>query len=227
MRYTRPADLNDPFEIALNARFPDKHPSKPGSPSLQLLNESLAAFRRSVEDLQSGLARTGVLDVGILCFTRTRHHLLMWGHYAVSHTGMLLEFEESHPCFHRECGTHALGSILGKLGDVVYSDTRPSITTLDADNVRRSAYTKSLEWAYEQEVRLLWPIGRADRYAANSGIALYDVPASALKSVTFGYYSTPETRGSAESILKREAPQVTVLRAEPNRDEFRLDYVPL
>jgi len=228
LRYTRPADLNDPFEIDLRVRASVSTAAPNArSPATEEIRRQLAGLGRMVEDLQSGLAATAANDIAILCFTRTRRHLLMWGHYAVSHSGMLLEFDETHACFRRDAGEHPLADICGKVGDVVYSDDRPSIPTLDADSVRRAAHTKSLEWAYEQEVRLLWPLTLADHYAdANGQVALLDVPPAAMRSITFGHYCTPQTRAGAEAILTREASHVTRFQAVPNRDEFRLDYKP-
>jgi hypothetical protein len=45
-----------------------------------------------------------------------------------------------------------------------------------------------LEWAYEQELRLLWPLELADRRVEmpEGSIHLLDVPPAALLSVTLG-----------------------------------------
>jgi hypothetical protein len=228
LRCTKPGDLNDPFEISLRMRAEEgSAPPATGSKATELVRDAWADFKRvSADGLLDPLAALAADDLGILCLTRTPGHLLMWGHYAASHSGLLLEFDQTHACFRRDAGRHSFAAICGSLGDVVYSDRRPSIATLDLESVKRVAYTKSLEWAYEQEVRLLWPTLRADAYAGPDGkLALLEVPASALRSVTFGHYCSATTRLSAEGLLKQHAPHVKRYKAAPNRDEFRLDRV--
>jgi len=228
LRCTKPGDLNDPFEISLRMRA-EEGAALPatGSKATELARGAWADFKRFSEDrLLDPLAALAADDLGILCLTRTPGHLLMWGHYAASHSGLLLEFDPSHACFERKVDGHAFEHICGRLGDVVYSDRRPSIAALDLESIRRVAYTKSLEWAYEQEVRMLWPTRRADLHGGPDGkLALLEVPAPALVSVTFGHFCSASTRSSAEGLLKQHAPHVRKYRAVPNRDEFRLDTV--
>jgi hypothetical protein len=228
LRCSLPRDLNDPFEISLRVRVPGLGGGPKGavSPQVQAIQSLMADTVAGVQDMQDALARMTVEGIGILCFTRSPGNLLMWAHYAGSHAGLLLEFDETQPCFNRRIDTHARAAICGTLGKVVYSARRPSITTLDTEGLRLSAYTKSLEWGYEEEVRLLWPTRLADAYADESGkVALLEVPASALRSVTFGCYCGDDTRNRAEALLEQNAPHVQQLDAVPHRDEFRIDRV--
>jgi Protein of unknown function (DUF2971) len=97
---------------------------------------------------------------GVLCLSRSPKSLLMWGHYAEDHMGAVLEFDGGHPYFKRTLG-HS--EELGRLFPVRYSDVRPTVTGGDdEDTFANLALTKALPWAYEQEVRLLWPLDHAD-----------------------------------------------------------------
>jgi hypothetical protein len=163
--------------------------------------------------------------IGVLCLSGSGKHPLMWAHYADSHTGALLEFDESAPCFNRQ---RAPEDDFGKLRRVWYSDTRPSLRGSD-DAFVALALTKALEWAYEQELRLLWPLSQADQTIADDPgqqIHLINVPATALKSVTLGC-KAPSSFGA--EVLKLvtgtgRAASIKVRRASIDDTAFALNY---
>lgn len=97
----------------------------------------------------------------ITCFSKRNDSILMWSHYANSHSGVCFEFEEDRPFFR----------------DVSYSDERPKIDLYKAmsrilgydfanekityqdkvliESVLTLFFVKSREWSYEEEVRCL------------------------------------------------------------------------
>lgn len=125
--------------------------------------------------------------VGVLCLSGSERHPLMWAHYADSHQGAMLEFDSSHRCFNRK---RAPDDELGRLHRVWYSDARPSMSNRTGDHgMAVLALTKALEWAYEQELRLLWPLKDADTVIPDKDgkhIHLITVPLEALTGVTLG-----------------------------------------
>lgn len=97
---------------------------------------------------------------GIFCATHRKDNLLMWAHYAEQHRGVVLGFRPDP----------AADSFLCLLEPVSYSVARPSFYAstdplkggrLKLDDMRAfNRYltaTKSLEWAYEEELRLVVP----------------------------------------------------------------------
>jgi hypothetical protein len=124
--------------------------------------------------------------MGVLCLSGSSKHPLMWGHYTDSHKGALLEFNESAPCFNRHRNE---GDDFGRLHRVWYSDSRPTLLKdSSAGTLVAFALTKALEWAYEQELRLLWPLQLADRtvHADGKSVHLINIPATALRNITVG-----------------------------------------
>lgn len=246
LRYSSPRDFNDPFDVLphvkvdestcpaefLTPEFLSKHLSKVSSEQAALLGEHqidvLDVLRKAAVEAYSEAAREAVLSVlasnlGVLCFTRTSKHLLMWAHYADCHRGMLLEFDEQHPCFHRGQQTD---SIVSRLLPVRYSDERPVLTQVDAAMLLESAQIKSLEWAHEQEVRLLWPTEKPD--ARNGDILLYHIPSSALRRVVLGCRADKHSLEEVVAALtSQEAAHVVVQQAKLKADEFSLNYAPL
>lgn len=135
---------------------------------------------------QSAMHQALPRSIGVLCLSGSDKHPLMWAHYTDSHKGALLEFDEEALCFNRQRNK---GDDFGKLHRVWYSDSRPKLSiTKSSDALSTLALTKALEWAYEQELRLLWPLSKADRIVESEGksIHLIDAPATALQSITIG-----------------------------------------
>ena len=124
--------------------------------------------------------------IGILCLSGSSRHPLMWAHYAENHQGALLEFDASSLCFSRRRHNE---DEFGVLRRVYYADTRPVVSNYPNDDfVASLAFTKALEWAYEQEHRMIWPLELSDRQVDADGgqIHLIDVPPTALRSITLG-----------------------------------------
>lgn len=168
--------------------------------------------------------------LGVLCLSRSGKHPLMWSHYADSHAGALLEFDEAHSTFRRR---RSQVDEFGFLRAVRYSDTRSALSAddNDEDSFAKLALTKALEWAYEQEVRLLWPLSEADnRVCSASGeIHLINVPASALLSITLGCKATGTSVEQVARCLQgqRETAHVQIKQARIDPEHFALNYVPL
>ena len=99
--------------------------------------------------------------VRISCFSKRNDSILMWSHYADSHKGVCLEFEENRDFFRT----------------VEYSVKRPKLSLYEAtaralafdflgekltyqdkdfaDKMLKPIYTKSTDWSYENEVRCI------------------------------------------------------------------------
>lgn len=99
-------------------------------------------------------------ESGIFCATRRKDNLLMWAHYAEQHRGVVFGFKPDP----------AVESFLCLLEPVSYSAVRPSfydpidplkgarpkLEDMRAFN-RYLTATKSPEWSYEEELRLVVP----------------------------------------------------------------------
>jgi hypothetical protein len=106
----------------------------------------------------------------------------MWSHYARGHLGFVVEFDPQHPLF------PAL-----QFGQVDYSPTRPFIEERDYQKI---LLTKSPEWGYEAEYRLIKPVAelKSGRRRDKKEGHFIDLPLSAVKAVYFGCRMEPEPR---------------------------------
>lgn len=165
--------------------------------------------------------------IGILCLSRSERHPLMWAHYADCHKGVMLEFDEFHPSFKRRRNAE---DEFGYLRGVVYSDTRPTIRYENAEDAFQNlVLTKALEWAYEQEVRLSWPLDQADEVIERESatpIHLLHCPPSALKSATLGCKGNKQSLEALKGLLDDQpsASHVRLRRARMDDNAFALVY---
>lgn len=183
--FSDPANFNDPFDCRLHfsnapltsdhireliQREKDHHQLIPevegflAGKGPQLTSSDLAeiATRFTRNLLREFSAR------GVCCFSEINDSLLMWGHYANGHRGFCLEFDTGSQVFE-------------KLHPVKYSREIANVVLQDAlteDGLLRlfsaAVTTKSKEWSYEQEWRLLHSIpGTLHSYNASSLKAVY------------------------------------------------------
>lgn len=117
---------------------------------------------------------------GILCLTEDPLSLLMWAHYGSSHTGFVIGFNTSDDFFKRTNGWDGLKR-------VQYSKTLPNETLADVTN-KQILLTKSCDWCYEREWRLLRHLEGASNVLndKNDKIYLFKVPPSCIDSVLLG-----------------------------------------
>ena len=108
----------------------------------------------------------------------------MWAHYAESHSGFLLEFDSESSFFKQQLSPE---DKLRKLRKVHYSSKRPSLTFQEANRLT-DFLTKSREWSYEREWRMIRPLQEATVTikAGHEAIHLFSFPPNAIRSITFG-----------------------------------------
>jgi hypothetical protein len=105
----------------------------------------------------------------VLCCSHRHDSILMWSHYAAKHTGIVIEFDpdELFPGM----------SLTNHFKEVRYRSSPPTISALHADvpsfekAMEDALTTKALEWAYEEEIRIMMPNsllqeGEGHRYRA-------------------------------------------------------------
>lgn len=105
---------------------------------------------------------------GLCCLTARNDNLLMWGHYADGHRGFCLEFDTAKYPFSR-----ALPVVYQ--GDFPLFSPADVVLTLDADHMFEvSLRTKSADWYYEEEWRLVHAQADTEfRYSDDSLTGLY------------------------------------------------------
>lgn len=209
--FASPKDFNDPFEMSA-FKYEDE-------------------TRRELEGIAVSIVKNRCNDsFGVLSLTRQPLNALMWSHYADSHKGMVIGFDAE------KAGFIDIESnvIPASYGEIIYTKTKPTNvfsipSDLDLKSIGensskfedksyefyKSAFLyKSVEWAYEEEVRVVknikcpnTPSGfRESTYTNAAGTwrdikigkrMLYclSVPADSIKEIYFGKNVTDNIDG--------------------------------
>lgn len=176
------------------------------------LRALLPLFHAGASDLRDELYSLFDRNVGILSLTEKIDSTLMWSHYADSHRGFAVEFDELHSFFSRR---RSESDEFYHLRSVVYTDSGPpeSLSAVDCDSL---FVTKGKQWEYEREWRMLAPLSDAARTIEirDDVIHLFAYPADAITRVILGSRAETSTRKALREALKGiECRDVPVLQA--------------
>ncbi len=151
LKFTCPSEFNDPFDCApafeLGSEFDlaERMKSK-----WSLSPEEYAKTHKNIsESLENGSYLNGLHNlVGVLSLSRTPVGILMWSHYADHHRGFVVELRLS-----LDAPSELLDPMLPFPVD--YAEKRPSVPWGEKADSKQYLLTKSVEWKYEEEERVL------------------------------------------------------------------------
>ena len=252
VRFTQPGDFNDPFEMRPSFDLMSKAdiaslPEAPGQegttgPKARILtNEALSAMmnallpgiQRTIAatakgpgawSLDNNLIARSVYDskYGILSLTEQPTSLLMWAHYADAHRGFVLQLDDQHSFFRRPIDSGFT------LRQVVYSDARPilSYSSLESIDV---FFTKSPEWAYEREWRLVAPLSTANKIVEKVPfpIHLFTLPPAVITGLILGTSMPPESAQALMTVCERpDLTHIKIFQVTLDRNEYKMEIHP-
>lgn len=121
--------------------------------------------------------------------------LLMWAHYAKSHTGVCVQYEVTPEMIQNHCDE----SQVLRIGRARYHDYKAMSSYITLDN---ALLAKASDWSYEDEVRLIYftknhPIdenGKKKNYITLSGFT--------IKAVYMGYQINKKREAFLEELCK-------------------------
>lgn len=179
----------------------------------EFLKQMIPAMRQSYPDLQEEMKTelNKFLDafpqkwnahIGALCLSEVCDSLLMWAHYAASHTGFALEFDAHHPFFHAQ---RSESDELRHIRRVLYRDSRPSglLVDLEASDM---FLVKSNHWLYEREWRIFMALSEADVVADIDAtkIYLFEIPTPAITGVILGARAPTQLREAVLESIRQQ-----------------------
>lgn len=200
-------DLNDPFE-SLFAYDQDQKiidfVSKNANDETRIKFTSEAEIK-FVRTLLLSDAKARLSQFGIACFTIDPTHQLMWSHYAQNYQGVCLMFSLYHDVKYFE-----------PIDRISYQETLPKIKNpgdekLFFEELIDILFTKSSEWKYEREYRLMKRIG-VHKYNPIS-----------LNGIIFGYKMAKKEVDEIVGITRHKYPHLDYLLAVPNPSEYKID----
>jgi hypothetical protein len=144
----------------------------------------------------------------LYCLTPFPDSILMWSHYADNHRGICLEFGKDNP-------------LIEMARPVRYRDTYPEWTLLrPGDGPLELVLTKSKDWAYEREFRIMGSVLDGPTRIDGNYVAL---PDGAVTAIVLGCQNT--AKEEVRDIIKEHAPGLPIKRAVRIPNEYRLRIV--
>jgi hypothetical protein len=166
-------------------------------------------------------------QVAFLCLTDVNASIPMWAHYADNQRGVVIEFNTNDNAFRG-----------GTLSKVTYRKTRVLLdrrknNTEEAQRITKLkvAFSKSKEWSFESEYRMLFHqrnLSRAEFKKGCSGCFI-DIQrsATAIESVILGCRISPSSERAIRRFLSgNRFAHVKLLRAERHPKSYSLMIVP-
>ena len=152
-----PSSLNDPFESEFEFEELEE------IPNIELLKEILLNKKIDFSKidqsnfyryLKEQLKETLDKEYGITCFSETNDNILLWSHYAKSHTGICLQFDSE------KLNSGKVKEIGLKLEKIIPITSIPKVKIILDENglsfkdEECIALCKLADWHYENEIRL-------------------------------------------------------------------------
>jgi hypothetical protein len=162
-------------------------------------------------------------NLGILCLSEVRDSLLMWGHYTQNHEGFVIGFSQDHPYFSMRRGPE---DEFGYLRRVKYSSSRPVVTLADTTGTEWFE-TKSDDWSYEKEWRMMRVLAEAERRIETLPypVCLFSFPADSVAEIIIGLKASAEVRDRLKTLSKN-FPNAKVILAQEHSSQYSLVMEP-
>ncbi len=178
MWFAHPKSFNDPFDCWANIQSVDNN----GLYSMLAQRRRYGVFTGNlVKQGMNKFTKEGlkhIVDsvfnqIGICCFSKTNNNILMWSHYAHYHQGFCLEFDVLQDY-----------DFFGFTIPTDYVDVMPEykVTTDIFTMIEKIIKPKSIQWKYEEEVRVL----KIPSEIENNGNQAFHFNPNALRKIIFG-----------------------------------------
>ncbi len=161
-------------------------------------------------------------NIGIFCLSSESKNLLLWAHYANSHRGFCIEFDKEKLI--RYINEENRNTLYGQKSllqfeQVIYSKTFPLInpeTFSEPDKFTQPLITKSIDWKYEEEFRIIYLKG-ANRH--------YEIDDSIISGVYLGLKASADTEKHIKQCLEKRKSKIPLFKAKMKQKEYALEFV--
>lgn len=147
---------------------------------------------------------------GVISLTQHKNNILLWSHYANSHSGFCIGFKASQLLFNE--------SRFGAGGKVMYTKEFPVVLPTDdtATKIFKQIYTKSSIWKYEDEYR-------CTKHGGSDQTVKFTV--NEVQEIIVGLAMHPSNIESIVRIRDCNFPGVPVFQTKALRNVFKLGFV--
>lgn len=213
--FSNPQDFNDPFDCDINMKIKNTTRSQMQTYFDNHLKNLFQAKELEGIDNQNithqhfelminKAAKRVIQRKGIACFLSNCDKLLMWSHYADAHKGVCLKFDILDDT-----------TFFAPAKKVLYSRDYPEYDYLTDKNdfVNQMFFTKSEEWSYEGEVRVL-----KDKKGN------YEFNPRSLKEIILGCKISDSDKKTLSKVIRTYYPECELKQAVKNDSGFSLTF---
>jgi len=243
LRFSQPIDLNDPFECLpqkpnykeyydlvkdIASHLDSKKINGVSNPELddsfrEFTNEYLESIKSGKLDLYNDAYNRINKEIGIFSLSKNWNNTLMWSHYTDSHKGVCIGFNSEDEYFKRQINTD--GTKFKLIADVVYSESRAKIPMILGQQrpLLKPYLTKSLDWKYEEEVRMLSTLNLSDKILPNIpvDINLFKIPHTIIKEIILGARISENDVSTIKVFCKKNG--INLYQSKISDEKFDMD----
>lgn len=232
IRFTQPLYLNDPYEtnpVITASETSDEQWERIGKIECERNGLNYEDFKhlshRKVRDelFPEALQIMKVLfhhRTGILSLSETFDNSLMWAHYCLNHQGFVIELNSDHDFFR----SNSKDYVIEKISKVIYTDSRPNMT-LEKLSMKDLYFTKSSEWRYEREWRILKSIENADTKIGDGTISLFNLPGELVTAIYLGAASSEELEAKVSVAIEKNKLKCKLNKMVLNPSNYNIDAI--
>lgn len=146
-------------------------------------------------------------NLGVVCLSEDNSNILMWSHYAASHTGVCI-------------GISTKDSKLGYYKKVIYSDKRPTFTAYQKANpinremIEQALLKKAKAWEYEREWRC---------FVLNAKKREVLIPKESIKHIFLGINVKESFKEELKSEINSNNLDIELIQLYQNEKCYRLE----
>ncbi|MGZ2369279.1 DUF2971 domain-containing protein [Ancylomarina sp. YFZ004] len=202
IRFTQFSELNDPYEcevfsdnVKINLEELNKDKRLTETDKFLVLKGSSDNINKKQKEIKNEINNRFL----VLSLSKNEKNLLMWSHYAENHKGAVIELNMNHEIFFED------DIIINHTsGDVNYNKLKPNLgnpfgelmfhKTAGGYSLKSTGFNgnvdvflnKSIDWYYEEEVRVIKDKFKSNNITSFQNIHLYPLPFSAINCIILG-----------------------------------------
>ena len=230
--HSLPKDLNDPFEAKPKFRVPNgakenqlyrkhirkilksKNPKNLSTKEIdKLVSDIMANPKRKVAVIYSAFL-TSYSESRVCCFTTANDNLLMWSHYANSHTGLCIGFNAKNSPFY----------VTYK---VSYEDDKYPIIKfpIKEASIFDPLLNKAKCWVYEEEYRSIMPL-IIKNHSEYDGVS-YFLEKDDITDIYLGISISKSDKDRLQALIKKSIFSPRIWQATTNYNSYSIKFIPL
>lgn len=223
--------MNEEMKLIYSQLPQSKQMEKIGKQFQPVMMELIEKFKptiiNSANHVYENFNDTFVNVTRVLCLSETKDNLLMWGHYADSHRGFVLEFDVNNSFFNQRKNQK---DEYGYLRKVNYNKDIDVLDPLSGD-VFNHFLSKNQDWEYEREWRMLLPESQSQEKIHHEGLTfdLYAFPPNAIKSVILGCNIHDSVESKLKSIIieDKDYSHIKLFKCYRSNERYELIITPV